>query len=140
MERYEKVVLLMNGAPLDTQQSRRANALIQKKCCNYESSGTCSMLDSGASHKCIQLNKDAVMCSWFKEAVLPLDAILETGLTQCGPKLNTLKKCVICGKSIISKSNKTKYCNKCALKIHRKQQVEYKRRKTGSMATNRMLL
>jgi hypothetical protein len=139
MDRYEKVMLFTCGVPLDTQQSRKVNALIQKQCCNH-SQGCCEMLDNGTPHKCIQINSDALTCSWFKEALLPLDSLLEVELTQCSSKTQHLKKCAVCGKTIVSKSNKLKYCNKCALKTHRKQQVEYKHRKVGSLATNRALL
>lgn len=119
---------------LTPSEFRQVKTLVQTQCCNY-GAGTCLMLDG---HCCIQNKLNKVCCSWFRDAVLPVDATLEAEIynrTQ-----HSIKKCAVCGKTIVSKSNKIKYCNKCAVKIHRKQQLESRRRKRGSSATNRTIL
>lgn len=105
--------------PLSHEQHKKIVILIKKECCNCDS-GNCMLLDDGEYHKCPQLTDDFITCDWFKEAVLPLDPILEMSIFQ--PKELVKKACAGCGKSFTPISGKVKYCSEiCAKKAHRKQ-------------------
>ena len=57
---------------LTPQQSRKANALIKKTCCNCMG-GNCILLDDGDECVCPQLISYSLLCRWFQNAVLPAD-------------------------------------------------------------------
>ena len=58
---------------INSQQSRKINALIRRLCCNCVN-GNCLLLDDGEEHSCVQLiSKYGVYCNYFKNAVLPAD-------------------------------------------------------------------
>ena len=43
-----------------------------------------------------------------------------------------LRRCEVCGKSILARSGRTKYCPSCAKEVHRQQKAKYARkRRTG---------
>lgn len=109
---------------LTAEQRKKINTLIKGECCNYDS-GNCALLDDGNYHKCPQLSQTVISCEWFLEAVLPLNAALEAEIFNTS---KTTKKCIVCGKEIISNSNRVKYCMKCASKTHRKQKTEKQRK------------
>ena len=58
-------------------QRKRANALIRRECCNYDS-GNCIVLDDGDTCICPQTISFSVCCKHFRWAVLPLDCLLYT--------------------------------------------------------------
>ena len=60
---------------LTPQQSRKANALIKKTCCNCMG-GNCILLDDGDECVCPQLISYSLLCRWFQNAVLPADKLL----------------------------------------------------------------
>lgn len=119
-------------------QIQKVRSLVKKDCCNY-SAGNCVFLDDGFEHPCPQLSSDGIYCSWFKEAVLPGDTILEAEIVNSNgtAKKITLKKCTVCGKSLAINANRAKYCQTCAKKIHRKQKTENDRKRRRSMRTIR---
>lgn len=90
---------------------------IAKKCCNYDD-GNCLLLDHGEEHICPQSITKTVVCRWFYHAVMP-PAVQQKMKTSYSPKEK--RKCQVCGKPYIAKSNNTKYCKACAAEIHRKQ-------------------
>ncbi len=57
-------------------QRKQANALIRRKCCNYED-GNCMLLDDGDTHTCPQTISFSVCCKWFRWSVLPQIGMLE---------------------------------------------------------------
>jgi hypothetical protein len=105
---------------------QKAHSLIRRECCNL-SSGNCVFLDDGEEHTCPQLHVDSVCCSWFKDAVLSIDPELEAEILN--KSCDTIKQCIVCGKPIVGKSNRMKYCHKCAIKTHRTQTAKCKRSK-----------
>lgn len=63
----------MADAPrMDHKQLRRAKKLIRKLCCNYDH-GNCLALDDGEPCACVQGISYSLLCSWFRNAVLPAD-------------------------------------------------------------------
>lgn len=112
------------GKGLSIENKRKVAALLKRECCNYDA-GNCILLDDGVLHRCPQVSSDVLGCNWFKEAVLPLDHGLEAELAGEAPR--EMKKCAVCGKSVILNSSRAKYCPKCAEKVHRKQRTESQR-------------
>lgn len=105
--------------------SRKINALILRLCCNCFD-GNCLLLDDGDEHSCVQLiSKYGVYCNYFKNAVLPADKKLFAEVMM--PR-NT-RHCLICDSAFVTKSNRQKYCERCARLQARKKDAERKRRK-----------
>lgn len=100
------------------EQLRRAKALIKKTCCNYDD-GYCLVLGC----PCPQMHSYSVLCKWFRSAVLPQNEPLYISIE----KPHNIKKCVICGKKFIYRSNRAKYCRKCRKTAMRRQKAEYQR-------------
>jgi len=97
-------------------QRRGANALIRTTCCNYDN-GNCILLDDGEECVCVQSISYSVCCTWFRWAVLPQDKVLEAEIFHD----NSVKRCTVCGAAFVPGSNRAKYCETCAKRIHRKQ-------------------
>ena len=97
-------------------QRRRANALIRKTCCNYEN-GNCLLLDDGEECVCPQTISYSVCCKWFRWAVLPQDKALEAEIFRSA----SVKRCAECGATFVPRSNRAKYCEACAERVHRRQ-------------------
>lgn len=109
-------------------QRRRANALVRKTCCNYDN-GNCLLLDDGEECVCPQTISYSVCCKWFRWAVLPLDRTLEAEIYRdCA-----LKRCSVCGKPYVPKSNRGKYCPNCAARVHRRQKTESERKRRSAV-------
>ena len=107
---------------MDYRQYRRAGRLVQA-CCNYDN-GQCIALDEGDGCVCVQSISYSLLCRWFREAVLPLDKELETGLLYRAES----KKCAVCGRLFLPGSNRAKYCPECAARMKRKHAAERKRK------------
>lgn len=97
-------------------QRRRANALIRNTCCNYDGNN-CLLLDDGDTHVCPQMISYSVCCTWFQRAVLPQDKALEAEIFRSA----SVKRCAECGAAFVPRSNRAKYCEACAAKVHRRQ-------------------
>lgn len=108
-------------------REKKINSLVKKECCNYnKSKGTCILLDT----KCPQMITASIICSWCREAIIPLDKFLEQGIFE--PEKNekvTAKKCAVCGKAIQANPNRAKYCPKCALQVHKNKTVAARKKK-----------
>lgn len=102
------------------QQFRRAKALIKKTCYNYDN-GYCLILDC----PCPQMHSYSLLCKWFRNAVLTQNEPLYISIE----KPHNIKKCVICGKKFIYRSNRAKYCNTCKKAALRQQKAEYQRKR-----------
>lgn len=104
-------------------QRRRANALIKRLCCNYDH-GNCIALDDGEECVCVQSISYSIMCKWFLNAVLPDDRLLYAEIFG-----ETVKRCAVCGAAFAPRSNRAKYCEECASKVHRRQKNESDRKR-----------
>ena len=109
-------------------QRKRANAIIRRECCNYDG-GNCLLLDDGEETVCVQSISYSVNCKWFRRFVLPGDAALEAEIFHTGE----VKRCEVCGAAFIPKSNRAKYCQKCAKTVHRKQKNASERKRRSDM-------
>jgi len=109
-----------------TRQERAAiRKLVTGMCANYDSEYCCLPLDC----ECYMLNKwwTGAYCKYFRNAVLPLDPVLEATLT--GRAAPALDACAVCGKPFVSEG-KQAYCSPaCANAARRKRQREYMRKK-----------
>ena len=109
---------------LTPQQSRKANALIKKTCCNCIG-GNCILLDDGDECVCPQLISYSLLCRWFQNAVLPADKLLYAELYQAEDR----RRCAECGAAFASTSNSVKYCPDCRKRITRRQAAERMRKR-----------
>ena len=94
-----------------------------RQCCNFDN-GYCLALDEGEGCACVQSYSCSLLCKWFREAVLPLDPVLEASLLG-----GTTKRCALCGEAFVPGSNRAKYCPACSREQRRKADVERHRRK-----------
>ena len=122
----------MNGVKrLTPPQSRKVNALVRRTCCNYDN-GNCILLDDGDTCVCPQLISYSLLCKYFRNAVLPAEPMLEANI------LGTrLERGGSCGAPILTKGNRKKYCDRCAVRAYKKQQAEYARRKRAESKNRR---
>ncbi len=81
-------------------QRKRANALIRRECCNYDS-GNCIVLDDGDTCICPQTISFSVCCKHFRWAVLPLDRTLEAEIFRD----KDTKRCIVCRRAFVPGSN-----------------------------------
>ena len=109
-------------------QRKQANALIRRECCNYED-GNCMPLDDGNACACPQMISFSVCCKWFRWSVLPQIGTLEAEIFRD----KDLKRCSVCGKPYVPKSNRAKYCPDCAARVHRRQKTESERKRRSTV-------
>ena len=109
---------------LTPSQRRRCNRLIKRLCANYDD-GNCLLLDDGEPCVCVQAISYSLLCRYFREAVLPADRELCADLAATA---DTRKKCELCGKPFPARSNRAKYCDRCAPYAARHNAAERKRR------------
>ena len=105
-------------------QRKQANSLIRRECCCCEG-GNCISLDDGDTCTCPQTVSFSVCCKWFRWSVLPLDGTLEAEIFRD----KELKRCAVCGRVFVPKSNRAKYCPDCAARVHRRQKTESERKR-----------
>ena len=112
-----------------TREERAAiKKLVVSMCANYDRDFGCLPLDCD----CVMLHKcwTGGGCKYFRDAVLPLDPILEAALTGGGVEM---QPCVVCGTPFIMRTNKV-YCSAaCAEKAHRIQKRDSIRKKRGGL-------
>ena len=119
-----------DGTPyrMTPTQRKQANALIRRECCCYDN-GNCIALDDGDTCTCPQTISFSVCCKWFRWAVLPLDRTLEVEIYRD----RDLKRCAVCGRAFVPKSNRGKYCPDCAARVHRRQKTESERKRRSAV-------
>lgn len=102
---------------LTAAQRRKVQALVQG-CCNF-SGGSCLMMEG----PCAQAASSVVCCRWFRWAVLeaPENAALKAEIFQGS---EAVKRCAICGKTFVPKSNRATYCRACAKKVRHKKEAD----------------
>ena len=109
-------------------QRKQANALIRRECCNCED-GDCIALDDGDTCTCPQMISFSVCCKWFRWSVLPQIGMLEAEIFRD----KELKRCAVCGRVFVPKSNRGKYCPDCAARVHRRQKTESERKRRSTV-------
>lgn len=106
-------------------QLAKARRLIRNECQNYDKDhNECLMLDEGGGCACVQYISFSLLCTYFRNAILPLDPVLERDLLG-GPGT---KHCACCNALFVPGSNRAKYCRECAPKVRRRQKTEYQRK------------
>lgn len=81
---------------LTPQQSRKANALIKKTCCNCMG-GNCILLDDGDECVCPQLISYSLLCRWFqKRRTSRRQAALRGALPSRGQAAVRRVRCGVC--------------------------------------------
>lgn len=106
---------------MNDSQFRRAKKLIRRLCANFDG-GNCLPLDDGDPCPCPQMISRALICNYFRAAVLPADQELHGAIMTARP----VKYCCICGAPIFSRSNSVKYCPVCAARERRRRDRERK--------------
>ena len=118
---------------LTREEKGKIRALVTKWCANYDREYGCLPLDC----ECYMLGKcwTGTYCRYFRDAVLPLDSVLEAALTAEGPAPET-RLCPVCG-SVFLPDGRTRYCSPaCAKKAHRRQQRDHMKKKRGWSVDN----
>ena len=108
---------------MNERQFRHAKQLIRRLCANYDNS-FCLLLEGMEQCPCPQLITQTLICNYFRAAVLPADRALNEEIL----RNSSLRRCIICGKSIFRSSNAAKYCVNCAVRERRKQDAARKRK------------
>lgn len=103
------------------KEYKNVDALIREWCANYDNStGMCLGLEC----KCPQLLSGFLACRYFREAVLPIDPVLQAQIMGS----EGIKTCEVCGKPFRAVSNRAKYCARCST-IQRKKREAARQRK-----------
>lgn len=113
---------------LTREEKAAIRKLVTKWCANYDKEYGCLPLDG----ECYMLGKcwTSSYCRYFREAVLPLDPVLEAALTAEGPAPET-RPCPVCGGAVLA-DGRMRYCSPaCAGAALRKQKRDYMRKKRG---------
>lgn len=87
--------------------------------------------------ECYMLGKcwTGAYCRYFREAVLPLDPVLESALAAQGPTPET-RPCPVCGRPFLP-DGRRRYCSEaCARAALREQKRAYMRKKRGWWVEN----
>ena len=113
---------------MSAQQARRVRKLIRTCCANYDGN-SCLLLDDGETCPCPQLITSSLICKYFRAAVLPEDAELNTALLF----RHKGKCCELCGTLFVPASNRAKYCHNCAEAEQRRKTRERVRRHRASV-------
>ena len=111
---------------LTRQEKAAIRSLVTKWCANYDREWGCLPLEC----ECYMLGKcwTGAYCRYFREAVLPLDPVLEEALTGRGA-VPASRPCPVCGRPV-PLDNRRRYCSPaCGKAAHRRQQREHMRRK-----------
>lgn len=105
---------------MNEEQSRRAKRLIRRLCANHDG-GYCLLLDDGDPCVCPQSITNALVCRYFKAAVLPADVELyEKVIGGAG-----VKPCAGCGQPFQPAKKNTIFCAVCAINRTRKSKREW---------------
>ena len=76
-----------------------------------------ALLDDGDTCTCPQTISYSVCCKRFRWAVLPQDKALEAEIFRS----SSVKRYADCGAAFVPCSNRAKYCETCAKRVHRQQ-------------------
>ena len=118
---------------LTREEKAAIRKLVTKWCANYDKEYGCLPLNCD----CYMLGKwwTGAYCRYFREAVLPLDPVLEAALTSGGHAPKT-RPCLVCGRAVLA-DGRMRYCSPaCSKKAHRRQQREHMKKKRGWSVDN----
>ncbi|WP_419026764.1 cysteine-rich VLP domain-containing protein [Intestinimonas butyriciproducens] len=118
---------------LTREEKAAIRKLVTRWCANYDKEYGCLPLDC----ECYMLGKcwTGALCRYFRDAVLPLDPVLEAALRSEGPPSET-RPCPVCGRLFLP-DGRTRYCSEaCAGAALRRQKREYMRKKRGWVVEN----
>lgn len=118
-------------ARMNEKQLKEARKLIKKRCCNYDQ-GSCIALDWSFCNICPQYNSYAVLCKWFRDAVLPNNKELEREIYANQPSTH---RCAVCKRRFTPTGPRSKYCPICSQSVRREQQAKWVRRKRAEVST-----
>ena len=113
---------------LTREEKAAIRALVVKWCANYDREYGCLPLDC----ECYMLGKcwTGAYCRYFREAVLPLDPVLEAALNSRGLAPETWP-CPVCGRPALL-DRRRRYCSEaCARVALREQKRAYMWKKRG---------
>ena len=121
-------------------------------CCNYGSGGLCYIKDRPCAWRKLdeEFSQRAIICRWFREAVLPADKELEQVYKQWKQRaiaamgdddaVTTVEAdvalCLSCRKPIVRASNRQQYCDACAKEADKKVRAARKRFERIQKASN----
>ena len=132
MRGTDKYSMPSNYGELTREELRALKRLAVEMCANYDGQyKECLLLDGacymnyGVAYTC------SALCNYFKKAVLPLNPKLEA-LFNGGDTSGHIKKCAVCGKELFAGGNRTKYCEMCARRVHRRQKNESDRKRRSN--------
>lgn len=113
---------------LKREEKAAIRALVVKWCANYDKSWGCLPLDC----ECYMLGKcwTGAYCRYFREAVLPLDPVLEAAISDDDSAPET-RPCPMCGRPFLP-DGRRRYCSGgCAHAARLKKQRDYMRKYRG---------
>lgn len=98
-----------------TRQERREIKDLVYQCANYDRPDKLCLLTDMVDKPCdcpmLTIKTAGKVCSYFRNAVLPLNPALEGALTYTPV---AKRVCVLCGNEFVPKNNRQQYCNeKC---------------------------
>mgnify|MGYP002640645219 CR=1 FL=1 len=118
---------------LTREEKAAIRRLVTSLCANYDREYGCLPLDC----ECYMLGKcyTGALCRYFREAVLPLDPVLEAALCSGGSRPD-FKPCPVCG-GPVPLDGRQAYCSsRCAQTARRRQKREHMRRKRSWTVDN----
>ena len=93
------------------KQHQEIRALVNE-CANYDRSDRICLLTDGPCYMMLKVYNNGKICKYFKEAVLPLNPILDAAITHREPTVT--RSCEMCKNDYIPKTNRQQYCSeKC---------------------------
>lgn len=114
----------MTARRMTERQTRHVRQLIRRQCANYDA-GNCLLLDNGETCVCPQSITTALICRYFKEAVLPSDREL---YAEVMGSVYNWRRCALCGSSFTPTGNRSIYCQKCAQARTRQRKASWARK------------
>lgn len=94
---------------LSAKEIRQIRNSVKTMCANYNRDyDCCALLDDYGCYMLTKRFADNKLCKYFRQAVLPLDSMLEKKLT-C-QAINQTKSCAVCGASFLPAGRKA-YCS-----------------------------
>ena len=111
---------------LTRDEKRAIRKLVTDMCANYDRDYGCLPLDC----ECYMLGKcwTGAYCRYFREAVLPLDPVLQASICEEGPPPDA-RLCAVCGSPFLPEGRQA-YCSEaCKAEGNRRKSRERMRKK-----------
>ena len=111
---------------LTRDEKRAIRKLVTEMCANYDRDYGCLPLDC----ECYMLGKcwTGAYCRYFREAVLPLDLVLQASICEESPAPDT-RLCAVCGSPFLPEGRQT-YCSEaCKAEGNRRKSRERMRKR-----------